>query len=368
MATPQSKIESSFGVLAQLVERLNGIEEVRGSNPLGSRISGPIAAEIAGCKRKSALKYLLHREPMDQTLWLLLLYSLPAHRNTQRVAVWRRFKKIGALQLTTSTYLLPDQPAHYEHFQWLTKLIRDSGGVATLVRVREIEEMPNEKLVGLFNDARAREYASIGKALLSLSRERKPRAETEERLGRLTGQFRDLRAIDFFNSQRGQEIAIQLQKLGRMAAAKGALPKIHPKDYRGRTWLTRPHPQIDRVGSAWLIRKFIDPEARFIFSGKAPAHSKAVSFDMIDAEFSHAGDDCTFETLTNRFAIRDKAVRKIGEMIHDADLDDEKFQQPEGIGLDRVLKGWAKEELPDDEILRRGFQCFDALYCFLQRR
>jgi len=73
---------------------------------------------------------------MDQIPWLLLLYSLPAHRNTERVAVWRRFKKIGALQLTTSTYLLPDQPTHYEHFQWLTKLLRDSGGEATLVRVR----------------------------------------------------------------------------------------------------------------------------------------------------------------------------------------------------------------------------------------
>src|ERR1051326_4487017 len=266
---------------------------------------------------------------MDQIPWLLLLYSLPAHRNTQRVAVWRRFKKIGALQLTTSTYLLPDHPAHYEHFQWLTKLIRDSGGEATLVRVREIEGMPNEKLVGLFNDARDREYAAIGKALLSLTRERKARAETDEQLSRLTRQFRDLRAIDFFNSQRGQEIEMQLHKLERTAAAKGAPPKIRPKDYRGRTWLTRPHPQIDRVGSAWLIRKFIDPEARFAFAGKLPPHSKAVSFDMIDAEFSHVADDCTFETLTKRFAIRDKAVRRIAEMIHDADLEDDKFHRLE---------------------------------------
>jgi hypothetical protein len=304
---------------------------------------------------------------MDQIPWLLLLYSLPAHRNTQRVAVWRRFKKIGALQLTTSTYLLPDQPGHYEHFQWLTKLIRDSGGEATLVRVREIEGMPNEKLVGLFNEARDREYAAIGKALANFARERKTRPQTEE-LTKLTRQFRELRAIDFFNSQRGQEIEIQLQKLERKTAAKGAPPKIQAKDYRGRTWLTRPHPQIDRVGSAWLIRRFIDPEARFVFASKVPAHSKAVSFDMMDAEFSHVGDGCTFETLTNRFAIRDKAVRKIGEMIHDADLEDEKFQRPEGIGIDRVLKGWAKEELPDDEILRRGFECFDALYAFLQRR
>src|SRR5205814_10603205 len=102
---------------------------------------------------------------MDQIPWLLLLYSLPTHRNTERVAVWRRFKKIGALQLTTSTYLLPDQPAHYEHFQWLTKFIRHSGGDATLVRVREIEGMTNEKLVALFNDARDREYGAIRKSL-----------------------------------------------------------------------------------------------------------------------------------------------------------------------------------------------------------
>jgi len=299
---------------------------------------------------------------MDQIPWLLLLYSLPAHRNTQRVAVWRRFKKIGALQLTTSTYLLPDQPAHYEHFQWLTKLIRDSGGEATLVRVREIEGMPNEKLVDLFNDARDRDYAAVSKALRSL-----PRQPSDE-LSRLTRQFRNLRAIDFFNSQRGQEIEMQLQKLERNRTARGDTVQIHPADYRGRTWITRPRPEIDRVGSAWLIRKFIDPKARFAFASKIAPRSNAVSFDMLDAEFSHVGDDCTFETLTKRFSIRDKAIRKIAEMIHDADLEDEKFQRPEGIGIDRVLKGWGKEGLPDEEILRRGFECFDALYAFLQRR
>ncbi len=305
---------------------------------------------------------------MDQIPWLLLLYSLPAHRNTQRVAVWRRFKKIGALQLTTSTYLLPDQPGHYEHFQWLTKLIRDSGGEATLVRVREIEGMPNENLVGLFNEARDREYAAVSKVLHSLSRKRKPRSDIGDELSRLTRQFRDLRAIDFFNSQRGQEIEMQLQKLEHNRAARGETVKIRPADYRGRTWLTRPRPEIDRVGSAWLVRKFIDPKARFAFAGKIPPRSNAVSFDMLDAEFSHIGDDCTFEALTKRFGIRDKAVRKIAEMIHDADLEDEKFQRPEGIGIDRVLKGWGKEGLADEEILRRGCECFDALFAFLQRR
>jgi hypothetical protein len=94
----------------------------------------------------------------------------------------------------------------------------------------------------------------------------------------------------------------------------------------------------------------------------------AIPFDMLDAEFSHHGNYCTFETLTKRFAIADKSIAKIGEMIHDADLDDAKFQRVEAIGIDRVLKGWAKEGLPDEEILRRGFECFRALYAFLQRR
>ena len=102
---------------------------------------------------------------MDQIPWLLLLYSLPTHRNTERVTVWRRFKKIGALQLTTSTYLLPDQPAHHEHFQWLAKQIRDCGGDATLVRAQEIESLPNAELIRLFDTARGKEYGELSKNL-----------------------------------------------------------------------------------------------------------------------------------------------------------------------------------------------------------
>jgi hypothetical protein len=305
---------------------------------------------------------------MDQIPWLLLLYSLPAHRTSERVAVWRRLKKIGALQLTTSTYLLPDQPTHYEHFQWLTKLIRDSGGEATLVRVREIEGLPNERLVEMFNAARDKEYAGISKALRNLERGKKPRPDVADELDRLTRQFRAIRMIDFFNSSRAQDIEMQLRKTERKRRSKGTLPKIDPQNYRGRIWLTRPRPEIDRVGSAWLIRKFIDPEARFTFASKTSAQPDAVSFDMLDAEFSHVGDDCTFETLAKRFAIRDKIVQKIGEMIHDADLEDDKFQRTECVGIDRIVKGWAKEGLPDEEILRRGFECFDGLYLFLQKR
>ncbi len=143
--------------------------------------------------------------------------------------------------------------------------------------------------------------------------------------------------------------------------------KVATRDYRGRTWVTRPRPEIDRVGSAWLIRKFIDPKAKFTFAKKIPANGRAVSFDMLDADFSHQGDDCTFETLVKRFRIQDTMVGKMSEMIHDADLDDDKFERTECIGIDRVLKGWAREGISDLEILRRGFQCFDALHAFLRR-
>jgi hypothetical protein len=306
---------------------------------------------------------------MKTTSWLLLLFSLPTNRNTERVAVWRRLKKMGAVQIKTSTYLLPDEPAQYEQFQWLAQQIRDYGGDSTLVRAQEIEGLTKEKVVSLFNTARDKEYVDLRKALQGfISRGRKSNAEfAAAELERLTKQFRELRQIDFFDSPRGQDVAMLLRRAeGPKRSAK--LQTLDVRQYRGKTWLTRPRPEIDRVGSAWLISKFIDPQAKFVFAPTAQSVPEAIPFDMLDAEFSHHGNCCTFETLIKRFAISDKSVAKIGEMIHDADLDDARFQRVEAVGIDRVLKGWAKEGLADEEILRRGFECFDALHAFLQRR
>ena len=303
------------------------------------------------------------------TSWLLLLFSLPTDRNTERVAVWRRLKKMGAAQIKTSTYLLPDEPAQYEQFQWLAQQIRDYGGDSTLVRAQEIEGLTKEKVIAMFNDARAKDYAELRKSLQGFIGRRKKmdveRATAE--LERLTRQFREIREVDFFDSARGHDVAMLLRR-AEGHSRTGQLAVLDAKQYQCKTWLTRPRPEIDRVGSAWLISKFIDRKPKFVFAPSADAVPGAIPFDMLDAEFSHHGNYCTFETLIRRFAIRDKVVAKIGEMIHDADLDDARFQRVEAIGIDRVLKGWAKEGLPDEEILRRGFQCFDALYAFLQRR
>jgi hypothetical protein len=303
------------------------------------------------------------------TSWLLLLFSLPTNRNTERVAVWRRLKKLGAVQIKTSTYLLPHEPAQYEQFQWLAQQIRDYGGDSTLVRAQEIEGLTKEKVIAMFNDARAKDYAELRKSLQGfIGRRRKMDAETAgAELERLTRQVREIREVDFFDSPRGHDVAMLLRRAENRSHTR-QLAVLDSKQYQGKTWLTRPHPEIDRVGSAWLISKFIDRKPKFVFAPSADAVPGAIPFDMLDAEFSHHGNYCTFETLTKRFAISDKVVAKIGEMIHDADLDDARFQRVEAVGIDRVLKGWAKQELPDGEILRRGFECFDALYAYLQRR
>src|SRR5260370_13741369 len=254
---------------------------------------------------------------MKATSWLLLLYSLPTSRNTERVAVWRRLKKMGAVQIKTSTYLLPDEPAQYEQFQWLAKQIRDYGGDSTLVRAQEIEGLTKEKVVSLFNSARDQDYAVLRKALQTfIARRRKSdAAAAASELEGFTRQFRELRQIDFFDSARGHEVAMLLRRAeGPKRSWK--LQTLDAKQYREKTWLTRPRPEIDRVGSAWLISKFIDPKAKFVFAPTVQAVPEAIPFDMLDAEFSHPGTCCMFETLTTRFSITNNTVTKLAEMIH----------------------------------------------------
>ncbi len=307
---------------------------------------------------------------METRSWLLLLFSLPATHKTERVAIWRKLKKTGAIQIKTSTYLLPDTPPQYEIFQWLAKQVRDYGGESTLVRAKEIEGLNDEKLVGLFNSAREKQYAELTGPLRSLRQRAKTSRDEHfaDELEKLKKAYRAIREVDFFDAPRGEDIATLLERVQSSARArKFAGPKLRTKEFQHKTWLTRPRPEIDRVACAWLIRRFIDSNAVFVFTSSASAFPDALPFDMPDAEFSHHGDDCTFETLVKRFALTDKALRKIGEMVHDADLGDDKFQRIECVGIDRVLKGWAKAGMSDDELLLHGSACFNGLYAFLQR-
>src|SRR5215470_17752199 len=251
--------------------------------------------------------------------WLLLLVRLPATHSAERVAIWRKLKKSGAIQIQTSTYILPDGPARYETFQWLTQHIRDTGGDATLVRVREIEGLSHERLIEMFNAARAKEYASLREMVRPLMARSTRTSNLDGRLDRIRKQFREIRETDFFDSPKAKDLETVLRKLEETQPRSKTQLKLKPRDFRGKVWLTRPRPEIDRVGSAWLIRKSIDPKAKFVFASRRTPNRRVLTFDMLDGDFSHDGDDCTFETLIKRFGIDDKSVRKIAEMIHDAD-------------------------------------------------
>ena len=240
---------------------------------------------------------------------------LPATHKAERVAIWRKLKKSGAIQMQTSTYLYRMNPRVMNCFSGWPRKSGRLGGDATLVRAREIEGLPNEKLIELFNTARAKDYATLRESLRrALSQRRKTRSSPAvgDNLDRVRKQFREIRQTDFFNCPRAQDVEMLLRKMEGTQLGEASVSKAATRDYRGRTWLTRPRPEIDRVGSAWLIRRFIDPKAKFVFAKRVPANGRAVPFDMLDAEFSHHGEDCTFETLLKRFRIQDKAARKIG--------------------------------------------------------
>ncbi len=187
---------------------------------------------------------------------------------------------------------------------------------------------------------------------------------------KLKGRFQDIQTIDYFQCSRGEDVQRLFQKAASLESPtkkSESAKRLQVADYKGKLWLTRPRPEIDRVGSAWLIGKFIDPEAKFAFADTPTAQPEAIPYDMLDVEFSHHGDFCTFETLIDRFGIRDRAVRLLAELIHDADLEDDKFHRAEGVGVERIFKGWAKQGLGDQEILSKGFECLDGLYAEFKR-
>jgi hypothetical protein len=307
----------------------------------------------------------------DPRGWLLLLYTLPAKQTAGRVKLWRKLKKMGACPLKTSAYVLPDEAAHMERFQWFAQQVRDYEGEATLARVTKIEGLSNDELARMFNEVRAEDYGAIEKSLgqLIAANRQKAGGEFGGAVEKLRRQFQEIRAIDHFDCPLAHEVEMLFQRAGRRSEPRGKSSAVlDARKFHGRTWLTRPRPEIDRVGSAWLIRKFIDPRATFVFAANPNAFGLALPYDMADVEFTHHGDDCTFETLLKRFAVSDQAARQIGEMIHDADLEDGKFQRPECVGLDLLFKGWARLGLDDAAILEKGFACFDALHAALRKK
>ncbi len=295
--------------------------------------------------------------------WLLLTFTLPTKRASQRVEIWRKLQRYGTVPLGNSGYLLPSNPANEERFQWLATSIRRYGGEASIVHVRSIDNISTPQLIARFAEARAREYQELIRELQKFS-SRPVQKRVVGRLSRLRSRFQEIVEVDFFDSPLQKRVGDLLAQADE-ARVTTRLPETAPikrQDYKSRVWVTRPRPGVDRSASAWLIRRFIDPKARFAFAPEERVPPAAVPFDMFQGGFGHRGDNCTFETLQNDFRIRDRKVKLISEVIHDADLADDKFGRKEGYGIDEVLKGWARQGIPDQELLDRGMQLIEGLY------
>lgn len=301
--------------------------------------------------------------PAGHAPWLLLIFSLPAKRASERVQVWRKLKRHGALPLRSSGYVLPNNASNQERLEWLAAAIRKYKGEASVVQVHAIDDLPSEALIQRFVEARSRDYEALIRELQKL---RPTSAGSASHVARLRNRLQEIAEIDFFTSPlrgRVETLLDRFDSMNRLPVEKNP-PSRTRKEYLDRAWITRPRPGIDRVSSAWLIRKFIDPKAKFLFASDPRQHPEAVPFDMFQQAggFGHRGEDCTFETLRREFRIRERRVTAIAQIIHDADLSDGKFGRVEGLGLDRVLIGWAQQGISDEELLRRGMDLISGLY------
>lgn len=294
--------------------------------------------------------------------WLLLVFTLPTAKASERVGVWRKLQRYGAIALPASGYVLPNNPMNQERFEWLATSIRSSKGQAAVAQVSSFDDLRNEEIRHMFNQARTRDYQAVEKDLGKITGI-SGRDKNQAGILRLKKRLEQIIEIDFFASPMRTRVEEALQQLEDDGPRLGKTGKRNRKDYMGRTWITRPHPGIDRVSSAWLILRYVDAKAKFIFGNQPQAHKDAVPFDMFKAEgFGHVGNDCTFETLVKSFGIKDSRVRLVSQAVHDADLADEKFGRTEALGIDRILDGWNKQGMSSEEVLRRGIEMIEGLY------
>jgi hypothetical protein len=313
--------------------------------------------------------------------WLTLLTTLPPTPTRHRVGVWRKLQRMGAVRLRGSAWILPETAETTERFQWLVQEIQAFRGEATLLHVDRVGTMPEEQVVALFHEARAPEYQAVVRGCREiqshLDRHRSDRRGALAQLrGQLDGLKRELdriQSIDYLDAPAGARAravwetvakrlrAVEARPQAPAGRRRGSLPP------RGSTWVTRPRPHIDRIASAWLIKRFYDPDARFAFADAADAVRKGVPFDVLGADFGHHGEDCTFETLVKRLSIKDRRVKAIAEIVHEADLHDGKFTRHTAAGLDLAIKGLAEATPDDHELLERGGAMFDGIYAVLKR-
>jgi hypothetical protein len=314
---------------------------------------------------------------VSQTL-LLLLVGVPPTPSSLRVRVWRRLRSLGAVALKRSAYLLPDTPERYEDFQWLAQEIQREGGEATLIRVQQIENVGHGDVLRMFHEPRDQDYRHLAvryrKLLQSLDRKSAAKSvRVQDELVRLAKEHQRIRDIDFFDAPGGAEVrrleeAIAMRTRRPESSRRDERPSLDLTKLQGRRWVTRPRPHIDRIASAWLIKRFIDPQAEFVFAPPAEFPKDAIPFDAPGVELSHHGEDCTFETLVKRARLRDRRLVRLAEVVHEADLRDGKYPHEEARGIDVAVRALLAASPDDHHVLAQGMSLFEGLYATSPRK
>src|SRR5215468_7462888 len=270
--------------------------------------------------------------------WLLLIHQLPPEPAYLRVKVWRQLQSLGAVSLKNAVYALPSRDDTREDFQWLLRTIVAGGGEGTVVEARIVDGFTDQELEALFQAARDADYQAIAEEARALAamldkpkKGKDPVPEAQAAVRRLRRRLAATFALDFFSAS-GRETAdglvsaLEARLSEKLPAPESEAPPA-ADTFKHRTWVTRQGVHIDRIACAWLIRRFVDAEAKFKFvAGKsyAPVPGE-LRFDMFEAEFTHEGDRCSFEVMLERFGLRDAALGAIAELVHDIDLKDAKF-------------------------------------------
>ena len=263
--------------------------------------------------------------------WLLLAYQLPSRPSNARVATWRRLQRVGAVQVQGSVYALPATAEAREDLEWIAEEVVGHGGQATLFTAATTEARAHDEIVETFRRARAKEYGR--RSAPTPPRDKMLAARLRERLAATV-------AVDFFAAAGRDQAEASIAALERKQedtmptteSNAAAEARLATRDFRDRIWVTRPRPGIDRMSTAWLVRRFIDPAATFRFADpdrRSELGPTAVPFDMYGVELGHQRGGCTFETVVRRFAIDDAAVTRLARIVHQLDLKTEEQPAPE---------------------------------------
>lgn len=299
--------------------------------------------------------------PAIDAAWLLFLPQLGSEQGTLRVRLWRRLQALGAIALKNGAQLLPDTPACLEALQWLAGELQEAGGEASIARCQWLHGIDAGELRQRFNAERNREYDELILQLQTLP-------EGGERLARwaaLERQWRRIHGRDHFGAERAAAAAALLADGQASSATPGRRRGLPPP---GTRWVTRRNIGVDRITSAWLILRQIDPNARFRFvdDAKAKRRRDEVAFDMLDAEYGHREGRCTFEVLLDELGSADPALRRMAEMVHELDLGDERYPHPETAGLGILIRGLVQTHAKDASRLQQGLPLLDGFLAGLR--